>query len=509
MILEPVIGLEIHLQLKTKTKMFCGCPAHEQGAAPNTNVCSVCLGHPGTLPVPNAEAVRMGVMLGLALNCTIAKRSKFDRKNYFYPDLPKGYQISQYDIPIVANGYVDVEAGGPKNRISIVRAHLEEDAAKNVHDTSGKTLVDFNRAGTPLVETVTGPDFRSPQEAKAFLQELRLTARYLGISDADMEKGHMRCDANISLRQRDETGALVGKEFNPKTEIKNLNSFRHVERALEHEIQRQGKLWHAGSPPAVVTTRGWNDAKQVTEEQRVKESEADYRYFPEPDIPMLDLVAITEDAKRHLPELPAARRARFVEEYRLKPEDARQLCEDPALADFTERVFSELESWLDSLPELNEAEDARWEDERKKLARLVSTWVITKLLGALAERAADIRVVKLTPENFAELLTLIATKKLNAGTALTVLNAMLDDGSDPSHVMEEKQLGSMDDVAALADTIDRVILQNPEETARYRGGEKKLLAFFIGQVMKATEGTADAAETRNLLAVKLDDIHAQ
>ncbi len=509
MSLEPVIGLEIHLQLKTKSKMFCGCAAHEQGAAPNANVCSICLGHPGTLPVPNAEAVRFGVMLGLALNAEIAKRSKFDRKNYFYPDLPKAYQISQYDLPIAQHGFLEFDTPAGVRRISIVRAHLEEDAAKNTHSGDGSTLVDFNRAGTPLVETVTGPDFRSPQEAKLFLQELRLIARYLGVSDADMEKGHLRCDANISLRQRDEAGNVVGKEFNPKTEIKNLNSFRHVERALAYEIQRQTKLWQAGSPPAVTTTRGWNDAKQVTVEQRVKESEADYRYFPEPDIPMLELAALADDARHHLPELPAARRARFVEEYRLKPEDARQLCDDPALSDFTERVFSELQGWLNALPELDGAQDEQWETERKKLGRLVSTWTLTKLLGVLAERAADIRVAKLTPEHFAELITLIATKKLNATSALTVLNAMLDDGADPSHVMEDKQLGMMEDVDALADAIDRVIAQNPAEAARYRAGEKQLLAFFVGQVMRATEGTADAKETRNLLAVKLDDIGAE
>ncbi len=511
MILEPVIGLEIHVQLKTKTKMFCGCSTHEAGAEPNTNVCPICMGHPGTLPVPNAEAVRMGVLLGLALGCRIAPRSKFDRKHYFYPDLPKGYQISQFDLPVAEHGTLAFDVPGgerPQAEVSIERAHLEEDAAKNVHDGSGKTLVDFNRAGTPLVETVTGPDFRSPQEAKAFLQELRLIARTLGISDADMEKGHLRCDANVSLRQRDESGRIVGKEFHPKTEIKNLNSFRHVERALTYELQRQTKLWEAGTPPEVSTTRGWNDVKQVTEEQRTKEGMADYRYFPEPDIPALELADLAEDVRRHLPELPAAKRRRFVEEYHLKAGDARQLVDEPALADFTERVFSELEAWLNALPELDGAQEEQWEAERKKLARLVSTWILTKLLGALAERKSDVRIMKVTPENFAELITLVATKRLNAAKGLEVLNAMLDDGGDPTHVMEDKRLGTMDDVSALADAIDRVIAQNPAETARYRAGDKKLLAFFIGQVMKATEGAADPAETRNLLAVKLDDVGA-
>lgn len=510
MILEPVIGLEIHVQLKTRTKMFCGCPAHDQGVAPNTNVCDVCLGHPGTLPVPNGQAVRFGVRMGLALGCEVTPRSKFDRKHYFYPDLPKGYQISQFDLPIVHDGVLEVNIPGgvrPVARIGIVRAHLEEDAAKNLHDSSDDhTLVDFNRAGTPLLETVTGPDFKTPQEAKLFLQELRLIARTLGVSDADMEKGHLRCDANISLRQRDDAGNIVGKEFNPKTEVKNLNSFRHVERALEYEILRQTKLWNAGSPPAVSTTRGWNDAKQITEQQRVKESAEDYRYFPEPDIPALELSDIADAERASLPELPAARRARFASEYHLKPDEARQLCDEPALADFVENVFSELEAWMNALPELDAAQDEQWAGERRKMARLVSTWTLTKLLGLLAENGSDIRVAKLTAENFAELLTLIATKKLNANTGLQVLKLMLEDGSDPSHVMEDKHLGRMEDAGALAEIITTIVNQNPLEVARYRGGEKKLLAFFIGLVMKATEGTADAAETRNLLAVKLDDI---
>src|SRR3989338_2622308 len=305
--LEPVIGLEIHVQLKTKSKMFCSCSAHEEGAAPNTHVCPVCTGQPGVLPVPNEEAIRATVLMGLALNGTIATASKFDRKHYFYPDLPKAYQISQYDIPIVKGGHLDLDfpAGNTRAqaRIGLTRIHLEEDAAKNFHDTSGKTLVDFNRAGVALMEIVTEPDFASPAEAKRFLQELRLMIRYLGISDADMEKGHLRCDANISLREK-------GGSFQPKTEIKNLNSFRHVERALAYEIQRQTQMWEEGHPPDVTTTRGWDDTKQKTVEQRIKEGAEDYRYFPEPDIPPLQLSAMADEMRARLPELPAARRAR-------------------------------------------------------------------------------------------------------------------------------------------------------------------------------------------------------
>ena len=260
-----------------------------------------------------------------------------------------------------------------------------------------------------------------------------------------MEKGHLRCDANISLRAVDDEGKIIGKEFNPKTEIKNLNSFRHVERALEYEILRQTKLWNAGTPIAVSTTRGWNDSKQVTEEQRVKEAEGDYRYFPEPDIPLLALRELTDELRQMLPELPAARRARFVSEYGLKREDARQLCDDPALADFTEEVFSELHEWLRSLPELEGAADEIWEKERAKIAKLVSSWILTKLMGVLANRAIDVRVMKISSENFAELLTLIASNKLNSTSGLTVLEAMLESDSDPSHIMEEKRLGRMDD----------------------------------------------------------------
>ena len=506
--LEPVIGLEIHIQLKTKTKMFCGC-ASQEAAAPNVNVCPICMGHPGTLPVVNEEAIRAGVRMGLALGCSITSPSKFDRKHYFYPDLPKGYQISQYDQPIAAKGSLSVEIPGKDAvrdvaTISIERAHLEEDAAKNLHSEDGKTFVDYNRAGTPLLETVTGPDFKSPQEAKIFLQELRLIARTLGISDADMEKGHLRCDANISLRKLDDDGNVVGAKFNPKTEVKNLNSFRHVERALAYEIQRQTELWNAGTPPAATTTRGWDDAKQRTVEQRVKEAEGDYRYFPEPDLPPLVLAELADELRPKLPELPAKRRARFVEEYSLKADDARQLVDDPALADFAERVFSEMHAWLQSVPELDGAEEATWEKERARIGKLVSSWILTKLLGALAERGDDVRIMKTDPENFAELMTLLATGKLNAAGGMTVLNEMLESGADPSHVMEDKRLGRMEDAGQIAEAVDRVIENFPAEVARYKGGEKQLLQFLIGMVMKETEGAADAKETRNMLLVKLE-----
>src|SRR3989339_1207484 len=384
MMYEAVIGLEIHVQLKTKTKMFCGCPTHDSAVAPNEHVCPLCLGIPGVLPVTNEQAVRYGVLMGLALNCEIAEHSKFDRKNYFYPDLPKGYQISQFDLPIAINGFVEIDVpGGLREtaRIGITRAHLEEDAAKNLHAENGKTYVDFNRGGTPLIEIVTEPDFKSPLEAKLFLQELLLIARYLGVSDADMEKGHLRCDANISLRPVDDEGVPLKSVLYPKTEIKNINSFRHVERALEHEIQRQTKLWEAGTPPMVSTTRGWNDAKQITEEQRTKEGAADYRYFPEPDIPALELKELADQMRSLLPELPAKRRIRLMQEYALKPSDARQICEDPVLANFTEQVFSELSAWLESIPKMEDGEGNLVGKEQARLAKLVSGWLLSKLGG--------------------------------------------------------------------------------------------------------------------------------
>ncbi|PJA45161.1 Asp-tRNA(Asn)/Glu-tRNA(Gln) amidotransferase GatCAB subunit B [Candidatus Uhrbacteria bacterium CG_4_9_14_3_um_filter_50_9] len=507
MMYEPVIGLEIHIQLKTKSKMFCGCRAHDSAISPNTHVCPICLGHPGVLPVPNEQAIRYGVLVGLALNCQIANHSKFDRKNYFYPDLPKAYQISQFDLPIAEKGHLDIEIPGGEReaaRIGITRAHLEEDAAKSFHHEDGNTFVDFNRGGTPLVEIVTEPDFRSPREANIFLHELRLIARYLGVSDADMEKGHLRCDANISLRRYDDKGNLVGPHFNPKTEVKNLNSFKHVERALEHEIQRQTKLWEADTPPLTSTTRGWNDAKGVTEDQRSKEDAADYRYFPEPDIPPLKLKDLADELRSQIPELPAARRARFASEYKLKPSDAKQICEDPALADFVEHVFSELHAWMNALPEMDELAGEALEKEQAKLARTVSGWLLSKLGGLLSERSIDIRIMKITPENFAEFITLIATHKLNNAGGLKVLSAMLDDGSDPSHIMEDQQLGRMDDEGALSEIVSRVVEEYPAEVARYRAGEKQLLKFLIGMVMKASEGTADAAMAQNLLLVLLE-----
>ncbi len=492
--LQTIIGIETHVQLKTKTKMFCGCSAHSENAAPNTMICGVCTGHPGTLPLPNERAVNFAVLLGLALNGVITPLSKFDRKNYFYPDLPKAYQISQFDLPIMSEGSLTFNVPGENApfTVRLERMHLEEDAAKNIHGDDGKTYVDYNRGGTPLCEVVTGPDFRSAAQAKAYVQELRLLVRTLGISDADMERGHLRCDVNISLREIDEAGLPLSPVLSAKTEIKNINSFRHIERAIAYETKRQTELWEAGKPPQITTTRGWNDIKQITEEQRSKESSADYRYFPEPDIPPLELASLAKELKPLLPELPSAKRQRFIKEYHFKPDDARLLVDDPALANFAEAALSELAAWLEARPDVS-PENAL--AAREKLMKTFSGWLLSKLLGLLEERKSDIRTAKLSPENFAEFITLVADSKLTGTKGLEVLGKMLDDGADPSHVMEELGAKRLDDMHALQEIVKTVIEENPKEAERYKSGEIKLIQFFVGQVMKETKGNADPGKT--------------
>lgn len=492
--LSPVIGLETHIQLKTKTKMFCSCSSHSEGAAPNTTICPVCTGHPGTLPVPNEQAIRFAVLLGLALQGSITPLSKFDRKNYFYPDLPKAYQISQFDLPVMTEGQLAVEVPGEKEAVIIrlERMHLEEDAAKNIHGDDGKTYVDYNRGGTPLCEVVTGPDFRSSAQAKAYVQELRLLARTLGISDADMERGHLRCDVNISLREVDEDGNPLSPILSPKTEIKNINSFRHIERAIAYEIERQTALWEAGMPPQITTTRGWNDVKQITEEQRTKENSADYRYFPEPDIPPLELASIAREMRSKMPELPSAKRGRLMHEYGFKAEDVRQMVDDPALAAFAEASLSELGAWLEAKPDISPEEVT---EARAKLTKTFSGWLLNKLQGLMEERKVDIRVAKLTPENFAEFITMIADGRLTGTKGLEVLGKMLDDGADPSQVTEELGAKRMDDMHALMEVVKTVVEENPKEADRYKNGDTKLIQFFVGQVMKATKGNADPGKT--------------
>lgn len=496
---ETIIGLEIHLQLKTKTKMFCSCSNDGANQPVNTVVCPVCLGHPGTLPTVNKEAIKMGIMMALALNCEIKSRSKFDRKNYFYPDLPKGYQISQFDEPLAEDGHLVIDLEGQHYRIGIERLHMEEDAAKNIHK-NGKTLVDFNRGGTPLAEIVSKPDFRTPAQARVFLQDLRLIARYLGVSDADMEKGHMRCDANISLRP------VGDKELYHKTEVKNLNSFKAVEKALQFEEERQKTLWEDNKAPKITSTRGWDEDKQETVEQRTKEGSADYRYFPEPDLPPLIIEeTLLQEIKGLMPELPTDRQDRFVREYDLKADDARVLINLKPWADYFEELMSDLRAWLfrdkNIDPESQEASNL-WQDNKQALSKLSYNWLTSELFG-LIDTNFDIKDLKISPENFAELLKLLYRNKLNSSAGQTVLKAMFVTGDDPSHIMEEQDLGQVDDDGILEKFVDEVIKNNPQQVEDYKAGKKALLKFFVGKVMAVSKGKANPQKIENILKTKL------
>jgi aspartyl-tRNA(Asn)/glutamyl-tRNA(Gln) amidotransferase subunit B len=508
--LEPVIGLEIHVQLKTKSKMFCGCSNRGEYEPPNTTICPICTGHPGVLPVINKEAIKMGVLAGIALNCRINEISKFDRKQYFYPDLPKGYQISQYDLPVAEHGFVEVdvptEDGQVTTRVGITRLHMEEDAAKNTHsDDTKHSYVDYNRGGTPLAEIVSEPDIKSPLQAKLFLQELRKMMRYLGVSDADMEKGQLRCDANISMREYADPAEVSGLplRFNPKSEIKNLNSFRAVERALEYEIKRQTQMWEeTGELPKFQSTRGWDEAKGQTYEQRTKEAAHDYRYFPEPDLPPMDLKEIAEAAKQRLPELPRARKFRFMEEYGFNSADAEILTEDSFKADYTERSLSELVSWLQSLDGVEGTETEIWKKYGAKMAKLVSGWFINKLGGLMLDKKIDIRTLKITPENFAEFITIVYENKISGPNALKLLELMLD-GGDPSQIMEEKDLGASTDTGESDGIVEKVVNNNPKAVADYLAGKEATIMFLVGQVMKESKGKMNPESAKKLLMEKM------
>jgi aspartyl-tRNA(Asn)/glutamyl-tRNA(Gln) amidotransferase subunit B len=484
--LEPVIGLEIHVQLKTKSKMFCACDNTGESQPVNTTICPVCMGHPGTLPVPNIEGIRMAIRAALALNLNINQHSKFDRKNYFYPDLPKGYQISQYDEPLSQEGYLDIELGDEAVRVGIERLHLEEDTAKLLHGEAS-TLVDFNRAGTPLAEIVTKPDIKTPAAAKAFLQELRLIMRYLEVSEADMEKGHLRCDANISLRPVGES------KLYPKTEIKNLNSFRSVEHALQHEIERQSELWQAGQPPTVTATRGWDEKKGVTVLQREKEAVHDYRYFPEPDIPPLDFTAEQIEAWRaDLPELPAARRRRFKADYGLSAADAKYLVEDRAAGDFMVRVTTALASEL--------------EGDVKAAAKLSTNWIVHKLAELLNENHLRLDQLPFSLSQFVGFLMLVAHRQVNSTNAQLLLRQMTATGKDPEVIMEADNLGQLaagdDDI--LGPTVEKIMAANAEQVNQYRAGKTALLKFFVGLVMRDTKGRVDPKTVEEYLMQQLN-----
>lgn len=503
--LEPIIGLEIHLELNTKSKFFCSCQRGEDFSRPNSNICPICLGHPGVLPVLNKEAIRKTLILGLALGGELAQASWFDRKNYFYPDLPKGYQISQYGLPLIKGGRLEIETSEDNphsKKIYLERIHLEEDTAKLLHSPDKKwSLLDFNRAGVPLLEIVTKPDIDSPKEAKIFLQELHLVIRYLNISRADMEKGQFRCDANISLRPVGE------KKYFPKTEIKNLNSFKAVENALTYEIERQKKLWQAKHPPKTQSTRGWDEKKAVTFLQRRKEEVEDYRYFPEPDLPPIDLTILKKQGidlkvlKKDLIELPRPRRFRFVRTYGFRPEEAKILTEDKNLADFTEKVISELRAWLISLETIEGTEQEIWTKNKKRLVKLIANWLVNRLSTLL--RKTGQKELSITPENFAEFIILVYEKKISSTLAQTILEKMFYQGRDIDQIMADSKLAQINDKNKIAEIIKEIIKDNPEIAQNFQRGKHNVIQYLIGRAMKKTRGRADPELIRRLFEKEL------
>ncbi|OIO52856.1 MAG: Asp-tRNA(Asn)/Glu-tRNA(Gln) amidotransferase subunit GatB [Candidatus Portnoybacteria bacterium CG_4_8_14_3_um_filter_44_15] len=483
---QPVIGLEIHSELKTQSKMFCDCLNQSGIKGPNVNICPICLGHPGTLPAINRTAVELVVKAGLALNCAIAKSAKFDRKNYFYPDLPKGYQISQYNLPLALGGWLDING----KKIRLTRIHLEEDAGKLIHPkgTSPKnarhSLVDFNRAGVPLMELVTEPDISSGEEAGKFCEELQLILRYLEISEANMEKGQMRCEVNISLRPAEEK-----KKLGTKVEIKNLNSFRAVRRAIEYEIKRQSDLLESVHK-VVHETRGWDEDKQKTFSQRSKEQAQDYRYFPEPDLPPLgNLVEMSGELAKEIPELPLAKRERFVEEYKLPVNDIATLTANKGLADYFEQVVSELDTWL----KIKSIKD------KDKLVKLTANYLLTELQKLMLSRKTGINKCQISPENFAEFITMIERKEISSSAAQAVLKEMFDTGADPSHVVEEKQLTQVSGRDELSKIVKRVVGENQKSVNDYKAGKGNALQYLVGQTMKASQGKANPEVVREIL----------
>lgn len=497
---EAVIGIEIHVQLDTVSKMYSG-DRNDDDAEPNSNVSPISLGHPGTLPQINAEAVRLGSILALALNCELQEFTKFDRKNYFYPDLPKAYQISQYDKPLALEGFLEIFPDDltPK-RIGIERLHLEEDAAKSRHGAGDSTLIDFNRAGAPLAELVSKPDMRTAQEAKAYAQEVQQIARYVKASQAEMSKGHMRCDVNISLRPHGDTALY------PKTEVKNVNSFRAIERAIEYEIERQTELWDKGEAPEQTTTRGWDDKKGITVLQRVKEGEADYRYFPEPNLPPIRRTQEEiEELRRRVPELPHARRARFQNEYELSYHDAKLILADPRVGEFFEQVISELRGWLQSLDDEPGSDEEIWKKYRKKLGRLTVNWITSELFGLLKQTGVDFGDLLFTAENFAELLTMVYEKRINSSAGQTILKIMFDEGGDPSLILRDHDLEQISDEGEIETLVTGIIADNQQSVEDYKGGKDKALMYLVGQLMKATKGKVNPEVATKLFKEAIDN----
>ncbi len=466
---EPVIGLEVHVQMSTETKCFCSCKV-EFGAEPNTNVCPVCLALPGSLPVLNKKALEYAIKASLALNCRVHELSVFARKNYFYPDLPKGYQISQYDKPLATDGYIDIKVDGKQERIRIHRLHMEEDAGKTIHE-GNYSYVDLNRAGTPLMEIVSEPDIRSAVGARLYLEKLRNIMRYIGVSDADMEKGQLRCDVNISLRPKGE------EKFGTKVEIKNLNSFRFVQKAIEYEIERQAKVLSKGGK-IEQETRLFDPSTGKTFVMRTKEEAHDYRYFPDPDlIPVRITTAYIEEIRNSLPELPDDKEKRFISQFGLTEYDADVLVADKDRAYFFEKAV----------------------EHYNKNPKSIANWIINELLGKLNEAGIDISESPVKPEHIAELVQLIDSGTISTKIAKEVFEEVFKTSKSPKQIVEEKGLKQVSDEGEIRKIVEEVLANHPNEVEKFKSGNQKLMGFFVGQVMKATKGKANPKIVNKIL----------
>ena len=476
---EPIIGLEIHAELQTNSKMFCGCSAvYSAASEPNTLICPTCTSLPGAMPVINKKAVEQAILVGLALNCSINESNTFARKNYFYPDLPKGYQISQYDLPVASDGWLDIldDAENGPQRIRIRRAHLEEDTAKLSHQ-GNFALVDFNRAGVPLLEIVSEPDIRSVEAALSYATKIRAILQYLEVNSGDMEKGVLRFEANVSVRP------VGNDELRTRTEIKNLNSFRALTRASAYEIERQTKVYESGGE-VLQETLGWDDARGVTVSQRGKEDAHDYRYFPEPDLPPVEVSrAWVNDIQKQLPELPDARNKRFVSEYGLKQQEASLLTSEKSLADYFEDIVS----------------------KSKSPAKTIHSWIAGEFMRYMNDSGLTQEGIALPAERFAQLIDMVTDKSISGNSAKVVLNEMLKNGGDPQEIVKAKNLAQVSDTGFIQEAIEKILGDNPKEVEQYLAGKETILQWLMGQVARATKGKADPNVAKELLVKALEE----
>ncbi|MBK8418416.1 Asp-tRNA(Asn)/Glu-tRNA(Gln) amidotransferase subunit GatB [Candidatus Villigracilis saccharophilus] len=475
---EPIIGLEIHAELQTNSKMFCSCSADYSNAPePNTFICPVCTGLPGAMPVLNKKAIEQATLVGLSLNCSINEFNTFARKNYFYPDLPKGYQISQYDLPIASKGYLDIldDTESPM-RVIVRRVHLEEDTAKLSHEKN-YALVDFNRAGVPLLEIVSEPDMRSVEAALSYATKIRAILRYLGVNSGDMEKGILRFEANVSVRPSGSS------ELRTRTEIKNLNSFRALTRASAYEIERQIKVYEAGGE-VVQETLGWNEARGVTVSQRGKEDAHDYRYFPEPDLPPLQLDRTWIDSiKDQLPELPDAKTARFISDFKLTPSEAQLLTSEQTLANYFESIVA----------------------KSKSTAKTIHSWIAGEFMRYMNDSGLALEEINLPAEKFAQLIDMVADKTISGNSGKIVLNEIIKNGGDPQEIVKAKNLAQVSDTGFIQEAIEKVLSDNPKEVEQFLAGKETIIQWLMGQVARATKGKADPNVAKELLVKALEE----